>query len=90
MKSLWPKVEDVNKEFDKLQSLSNGQLRNKTVEFRESISENLSDIDAKIAKLKESIESQPDMEPEEKENIFSYCQRFPETCSNVTRHCCRF
>jgi len=70
LKLLWPKVEETNAEYEKLKNLSHNELRNKTVEFRQRISDGLKDIDAKIAVLKEKIENEPDMDPDEKETLF--------------------
>jgi preprotein translocase subunit SecA len=56
LKEMNPLVAQINAEYDKLKSLSNDELRNKTVEFRARIAEYLNDIDAEIAALKEQAE----------------------------------
>ena len=61
-KEMQPLVDQINAEYEKLKSLSNDQLRNKTVEFRQRISEHLSTIDKEIADLKESAENEEDLQ----------------------------
>ena len=57
VKKIQPLVGEVNKHFIALASLSNDELRNKTVEFRKRIKEHLAEIDADIAgKNKEAEE----------------------------------
>ena len=52
VKDLWPIVAEINKHFDSYASLSNDELRNKTVEFKSRIADYLSDIDQQINALK--------------------------------------
>ena len=47
-KALQPLIEEINAEYEKLKSLSNDELRNKTVEFKTRIKEYLADIDVEI------------------------------------------
>ena len=61
-KEMQPLVAQINAEYDKLKSLSNDDLRNKTVEFRQRIAEHLSVIDKEIADLKESAENEEDLQ----------------------------
>ncbi len=54
-----PVVEEVNEEFERLQSLTNDQLREKTLEFRERISEHLEGINEDMKQLKaEAVEEE--------------------------------
>ena len=48
VKLITPQVGKINEFFIAYQSLSNDELRNKTVEFRERIKEYLSEIDTQI------------------------------------------
>jgi len=57
IKVLQPLVQQVNEEYAKLSSLSNDEIRNKTIEFKATIAEALAEIDAKIAETKTSAES---------------------------------
>lgn len=68
VKEYSPVVEKINAFFQEYKSLSNDELRNKTFDFRNRISEYLSNIDADIAKLKEQAENEKDLEV--REDIF--------------------
>ncbi|GIV33770.1 MAG: protein translocase subunit SecA [Chitinophagales bacterium] len=70
IKELAPLVEQINKEFAKLASLSNDELRAKTNEFRKRIKDFLAELDAEIEDLKKKAEENPDLDPEEKERIY--------------------
>src|ERR1700733_15348228 len=59
VKLITPQGGKINEFFNAYQSLSNDQLRNKTVEFRERISEYLSELDTQINTKKEEAENLP-------------------------------
>ena len=63
-----PFVELTKEEFLKLQNISNDELRNKTFEFKERISEHLAGIDEDIQTLKEQAKTEENLF--EKENLF--------------------
>ncbi len=65
MKALKPMIEAVNAEYQKLQSLSNDELRAKTIEFQARIAEYISAEEAEILELKNKIESEEDLETKE-------------------------
>lgn len=56
IKSIQPLVVKINEEYAKLSSISNDELREKTVEFKDKIAAFLADIDGKIAALKADAE----------------------------------
>lgn len=56
VKKLAPTIEKINQYFASFQSLSNDQLRNKTLEFRERIREHLTQIDSTISAKKAEAE----------------------------------
>ena len=58
LKKLNPLVDDINVQFDKLYSLSNDQLRNKTIEFKKVISDQTSDINKSIGDLNKKISNE--------------------------------
>lgn len=67
LKTYMPIVEEINEIYEGLADLSNDELRNKTLEFRERIQEHLAGIDADIAEaIKESESSEIDFETKEK------------------------
>lgn len=61
-------VLEINKNFESFQSLSGDELRGKTLEFRERISDYLSEIDAEIAAVTEKAVSSEDFN--EKDELF--------------------
>ncbi|MFI5163822.1 MAG: preprotein translocase subunit SecA, partial [Bacteroidia bacterium] len=69
MKPLWPIVDQVKEEFEKLQSLNNDQLREKTAEFKKRIADYIEKEKNEIAELKAQAEQEENMD--EKEKIYS-------------------
>ncbi|KAB2813909.1 preprotein translocase subunit SecA [Phaeocystidibacter luteus] len=65
MKTLQPLVDAIKAVEPSIQALSNDDLRNKTVEFRSRIDENVKSITENIASLKEQIENEEDFEKKE-------------------------
>jgi preprotein translocase subunit SecA len=59
IKHIQPLVEQVNQHFASYQSLTNDQLRGKTMEFKARIKEHLSKLDAQIADLNKQAEELP-------------------------------
>ncbi|MGB1038777.1 MAG: preprotein translocase subunit SecA, partial [Bacteroidia bacterium] len=70
VKSVTPYVGKINAEFEKLSSLTNDQLRNKTTEFKSRVNDYLSDIDNQIADLKAEIEKAGLSEIDKKEAAY--------------------
>ncbi|TNE50910.1 MAG: preprotein translocase subunit SecA [Bacteroidetes bacterium] len=59
-------VDEINQYFEQYQTLSNDDLRNKTLDFRQRISEYLKDIDAEIEQVnKQAIEAEDFHDKEE-------------------------
>jgi len=69
IKALQPIVAQINEEYAKLSSLSNDEIRNKTIEFKATIAEALATIDGKITDLKTQAEA-PELSLAEKTNIY--------------------
>ncbi|ANE50350.1 preprotein translocase subunit SecA [Flavisolibacter tropicus] len=59
VKAIMPLVAKINQNFQAYSSLSNDELRNKTVEFRQRIQTHLRDIDAQIADTNKRAEELP-------------------------------
>ena len=68
LKKITPLVDDINNHFIKMSSLSNDQLRNKTIEFKKSISNQTSDINQSIGEL--NIKISDESSNTEKEVLF--------------------
>lgn len=64
---LQPIVEKTNQYFQQFQSLSNDELRNKTVEFRQRIQQHLAEVDKEIAELNVKAEAFTEDEIQEKD-----------------------
>lgn len=58
IKALQPLVTQINEEYAKLSSITNDELRNKTIEFKATIADALAGIDAKVAEIKHKAENQ--------------------------------
>jgi preprotein translocase subunit SecA len=65
-----PIVEKINQFFQQYQSLTNDELRNKTVEFKQRIKTYLSNIDAEIAAKKSEAEALPMDQIHAKDDIY--------------------
>jgi len=70
LKELNPMVGIINAEYSKMHSLSNDQLRQKTVEFKERINAYLAEIDQEINSLEQKAEADADMDLQEKEDLY--------------------
>jgi preprotein translocase subunit SecA len=70
MKTLNPRVPAINAAFEKLQHISNDALRDKSMEFRKIIADELKDIDNERDKIQADLDSQPDMDPVDKDTLF--------------------
>ncbi len=66
---IYPVVKQVNEEYNKLQSLSDDELRNKTNEFKDYIKSKLSGLDSNIAELQEQTEV-TDIDLNDKDDLF--------------------
>ena len=64
-----PIVEDINEHFEAFQSLSNDELRQKTLDFRETIKVHLEEIETEIENARKDAEEEEN--PAEKEVIFA-------------------
>jgi preprotein translocase subunit SecA len=70
IKTIQPIVEQVNQHVASYQSLSNDQLRAKTVEFRQRIKDHLSKIDTQIEELNKKAEGLPFSDINDKDVIY--------------------
>ncbi len=70
LKELMPYVQLINNEFAQLQTLTDEQLRQQTVDFRNTIAQHLSGIDTQIQGLHQQVANQPDMTILQKDTIF--------------------
>jgi preprotein translocase subunit SecA len=71
IKLILPYVEKTNLEYAKLRELSDDGLRNRTAEVQKVIGDRLEDIDRNIEALHRQIADNPEMELQDKEDIFN-------------------
>ncbi len=62
LKLLWPVVDEINQEYEKLKQLSDDELRAKTQEFRNKINEYTAETKKQIDELKEKLQSDEDFD----------------------------
>ncbi len=70
IKTILPVVDQINQHFASIQSLTNDELRGKTVEFKARIKEHLKSIDEEIANLNKEAEALPFSDITGKDNIY--------------------
>ncbi|HEY0678240.1 MAG TPA: preprotein translocase subunit SecA [Chitinophagaceae bacterium] len=70
IKEVYPLVEQINRHFAAYQSLSNDELRNKTLEFRQRIREHLSAIDKEIMDINTQADELPFSDINGKDNLY--------------------
>ena len=71
IKRMTPLVEQTKKEGENLVSISNDELRNKTIEVQHYINSKLKLIDEQIASFHQRIADHPELDINEKEFVFS-------------------
>jgi preprotein translocase subunit SecA len=62
LKLLWPVVDEINQEYEKLKQLSDDELRAKTQEFKDKINEFTAETKKHIDELKEKLQSDEDFD----------------------------
>jgi preprotein translocase subunit SecA len=70
VKRIQPLVDEINKVFASLQSISNDELRNKTQQFRQRIQDHIKAITTEIAEKKASADQHPEAELHAREAIY--------------------
>lgn len=70
VKKINPLVAQINEFYQQYNSLSNDELRAKTVEFKQRIASHLTDINAEIGKLKQEAEALPESEIQGRDQLY--------------------
>ncbi len=78
IKVLQPYVGQVNEEFNRLKTLSDQDLRDRTPAIKARINEYLSEIDAEIERLQDQVDANPNMGISEKEAVFEQIDKLEE------------
>ena len=68
LKKLTPLVDEINNYFNKITSISNDQLRNKTIEFKKLISDETKELNKSVSNLNDQLSK--DLSNDKKEEIF--------------------
>ncbi len=84
MKALKPIVQKIHEAYETIKDLSNDELRNKTVEFKQRISDYIAEEENEIAKLKESIENDFELETDEKEKMYNQIDKLQKQIDTKT------
>ena len=79
LKAVTPKVKEINEQFDRLQGISNDELRSKTQEFRDKIQAGIKPVLDEMAELRARIDNEPDMDAEVKEDLFRQIDSLKKT-----------
>ncbi len=78
IKELLPYVAPINEEFEKLQNISDQELREKTEELKKEIDAHLQDTDDQLGALHKKVEDNPDLDLTTKEEIFNQVDTLEE------------
>ena len=78
IKVIMPYVEKTNQEFAKLQSITDDELRSKTQVIRGIIDKSLEEIDTQLAEMHQQVEDDPEMDIQEKEDLFNRVDKLEE------------
>lgn len=80
MKEIQPYVDKIKAEFDQLSSISNDELRAKTVQFKKRIADFIAQDENQIKELRDKLENQKDtLSVTDKENIFEQIKKTEKT-----------
>lgn len=78
IKEVMPLVEQINKEFEGLQQISDDELRNKTTEFKNRIGDFLKDIDEQLEAQHKNVAEDESLSIAEKESVFEGIDKLEE------------
>ncbi|MEM9389303.1 MAG: preprotein translocase subunit SecA [Bacteroidota bacterium] len=78
IKKLMPIVAQINKEYDEFNGISDDELRGKTAAVIDTINAELKSIDDQITALHEKVDTNPDLDINEKEAVFNEIDKLEE------------
>ncbi|MCX7729035.1 MAG: preprotein translocase subunit SecA, partial [Bacteroidia bacterium] len=84
IEQILPVVEEINQIYSTLSSLSNDELRGKTIEFKNKIQQYIAPEQEKINQIKNKIEVNPDIDINEKEKLFKEIEELDKTIVEKT------
>jgi preprotein translocase subunit SecA len=75
LKAINPYVKQIHEAYKTISTLSNDDLRAKTAEFKERIARNVAEEEKEVAQIKESIETDSNIDINEKEELYKSIDR---------------
>ena len=86
LKEILPQVTRIKEEFAKLANISNDELRAKTQEFKNRISDHLKVTSEEISALEKEAEENPDMDIQRKEEIYREIDQLKKDINTQTEN----
>ncbi|PLW92348.1 MAG: preprotein translocase subunit SecA [Marinilabiliales bacterium] len=86
MKAIAPYVDKIHTEYEHIKTLSNDELRAKTIEFRNIIKEAVKDEEAKVAEMKEKLDTEYDMPIDEKQEMYAEIDKLENSIYDTTQN----
>ena len=84
IKRIIPIVTQINEYFEQYKTLTDDELKGKTVEFRQRINEATQEYENEIASLKEQLRKGEDLSLEERENIYTHIEELQKERNDRT------
>jgi preprotein translocase subunit SecA len=81
-----PMLEKIKEVYPLIEKLTNDELRQKTIEFKEKIALATAEKEKAIAGLKEQIDADPDMDMDEKEKVYVEIDNLGNQSYELTQH----
>ncbi len=85
IKAIAPTLDETLKAYEIISKLSNDQLRAKTSEFKDLIAGAISPEESEIARIKQRIEDEFDLDIEEKEKLYETIDQLEKDCYRKTQ-----
>ena len=85
MKELRPILQNVLHAYEPIKELTNDELRHKTIEFKEIISEKVKEEEARIAEIQAYIDANYDMDVQEKQAFYKEIDTLEKKAYNITQ-----
>lgn len=85
LKELKPILDECLKAYDRITTLSNDELRAKTIEFKQRIADAISVEDIQVKEIRNRIDTELDMPVNEKQQIYSEMEELEKTIYEKTQ-----
>ncbi len=85
LKELTPILNTALKVYPEIEKLSNDELRAKTIQFKDAIKARIKAEEDQITSIRERIDSDYDMDIEEKESLYQTIENIEKECYNKTQ-----